>query len=483
MKRQLISWSHLEARPAPPARRSRRARSLPHCGRVGALLTVLGLGPVAGVADDPYLVLDLVPGRDSSNIGELVAVAGGAFFERWDGPTQSWQIWHSDATGDGTGLVADFPPATYCLGPYLLTAVGEEIWFFVFRRQEAVEADPDGECRAELWRSDPLAATRLVELPPGSSPSHQVGTEDRLFFTLQEDATGEEPWVSDGTPDGTHLVEDLVPGPGGSLPHCPYRFGEEILYGALLNPDAVVRSDGVSATVLASGPDFCLGAFWQGHVYFFGYSTELWRTDGTPAGTSAVRTRFVFADDVHAADDGVYFHADDGVHGWELWTSDGTEGGTRLIADIDPRSNQFRRGVARVTGGVIFHGPQDELWFTDGTEAGTGLVHEVPGDQSFNPGLSEVGHAGTSYFLANPPDTGEDLWKSDGTPLGTVPLGEILPGPGLIDASPLVQAGTLVFLLANDGVHGRELWALDLLPLFADGFESGDTSAWTTTVR
>src|SRR5262245_22694382 len=68
---------------------------------------------------------------------------------------------------------------------------------------------------------------------------------------------------------------------------------------------------------------------------------ELWKSDGTEAGT-------VFVKDIHpgplSSDLGeftvvngtLFFFADDGVHGYELWKSDGTPAGTVLVKDIRP---------------------------------------------------------------------------------------------------------------------------------------------------
>ena len=71
---------------------------------------------------------------------------------------------------------------------------------------------------------------------------------------------------------------------------------------------------------------------------------ELWKSNGTNAGTVLVKD---IQPDARGGDDygpgsltGVggtlFFTADDGIHGSELWKSDGTKAGTVLVKDIVP---------------------------------------------------------------------------------------------------------------------------------------------------
>lgn len=85
-------------------------------------------------------------------------------------------------------------------------------------------------------------------------------------------------------------------------------------------------------------------------IYFEGRDNsntgfELWKTDGTEAGTVLVKDINVGPANANLTSSGytlngeLYFGADDGIHGIELWKTDGTAAGTVLVKDINPNGD------------------------------------------------------------------------------------------------------------------------------------------------
>jgi ELWxxDGT repeat protein len=53
---------------------------------------------------------------------------------------------------------------------------------------------------------------------------------NRLFFAASDGLQGLEPWVSDGTPGGTLLLQDIAPGVQSSVPTYPTVAGSKIFF-------------------------------------------------------------------------------------------------------------------------------------------------------------------------------------------------------------------------------------------------------------
>jgi ELWxxDGT repeat protein len=196
-----------------------------------------------------------------------------------------------------------------------------------------------------------------------------VPAGDRLFFAAEDDAHGSELWTSDGTETGTVLVEDIFPGSASGVPGNGFRRAGPIAIGSLV---FFAADDGV-------------------------HGIELWRSDGTAAGTYLVRdvnASEFSASPSYLADAGgiLVFSADDGQHGEEPWVSNGSSAGTQVLQDLLPGPASSRpRSFTRAAGRVYFAANDGEsgieLWTVplSAIQAATGRRLRFPQLLSFRP--------------------------------------------------------------------------------------------------
>jgi len=168
------------------------------------------------------------------------------------------------------------------------------------------------------------------------------------------------------------------------------------------------------------------------------------------------------------------FAADDGTSGYELWRSDGSAAGTVMLKDIRTGAESaLEEPCGRALESVVLHGvlyfcASDlehgaELWRTDGTTEGTWLVTDiVPGPESAYPTTLTV-HEGSLFFIAVlPRENGHEydlrLYRTDGSALGTVPVFE-LPQPG--SYAELASVGGHLYFGRHVGEGVPGLWRLE----------------------
>jgi ELWxxDGT repeat protein len=196
---------------------------------------------------------------------------------------------------------------------------------------------------------------------------------------------------TDLTPAGTALVlpSDASPDPFYSLDRLALFAGSLIFIAQRGDPYAgsyvLYRSDGTAKGTTSLGevgtndlgfyfppPSAIAGPF----LYFVSsdaeHGQELWRTDGTPAGTVPVADLFPGSGssaplDLTPAGDRLFFTADDGEHGRELWVTRGTPGDPQPVGRRTDGTLSLSPAGLTVAGDTLFFSADDgvngrELW-------------------------------------------------------------------------------------------------------------------------
>ena len=316
------------------------------------------------------------PGRRLSALadlrGRLLALASAL-----PGEIPSFAFWTSDGTSAGT--VPAFRPPDDTLQVTDVAVLAGGVYFAALREQTP-----------QLFRSDGTAAGThaLLDLSCPCSPE--------LFRYTVLDGTVYFEWVpgaiyrTDGTAAGTVAV---YPPPDGSPRFTEAQYpqgfaggvvflgpqlhspdGRELVWRGLPNGQVLrLTSAGLSAYVATLDPEFTV----VGSTLFFrgwdpDHGMELWKTDGTPAGTALVLDAVPGPDssdpqELKAAGGRLYFSARDPLHGRELWTSDGTAAGTHRVEDLAPGPSSSSPARLTVAGDHLFFAADDgvtgrELW-------------------------------------------------------------------------------------------------------------------------
>jgi ELWxxDGT repeat protein len=447
------------------------------------------------------LVADINPGP-SGSFPQSLTVAGNTLYFTADDGSHGRELWRTDGTT--SSLVADINPSTNegipaGSSPQNLTAVGSRLYF---------TAD-DGTDGRELWRTDGTTTAMVADINPGStngtpnssSPQNLTAVGNTLLFTADDGTHGVELWKTSGTAATTLLVKDINPTPGAtSSPSSLTNVGGTLYFSANDGVDGqeLWKSDGTPGNTVmvkdiqpgAAGslqpvaPPFAV----VGTTFFFiaddgMHGSELWRSDGTTAGTVLVRDinpgPYPSVDSGYAqlvaAGNKVFFVANDGIHGNELWVAGSTPGTvqlssstyrvsetggsiaitvTRTGGDDGPLSVQYSVGGGTAAAGVSYTGPTSGIInFADGETTQTftiPIVSDGPGngDKTVNVTLSDLTGGGVLGSLASAVLTIADVAPTSGMKNVT---SQVKVTPGKSGFSAAAKKYKMVVTIKNTG--------------------------------
>jgi len=410
------------------------------------------------------LLGDFNPGSGSNSPGNLTKLGSNIIFRANNGINGN-EIWKTDGTIAGTSMVKDINVGSASSNPNNFVVMGSYVYFTA----------NDGVNGGALWRTDGTSGgtTLVKDVNPtstssSSSISQLTAFGSRLYFRGDDGTNGTEPWVSDGTPAGTFMLKNINTAAGQG--------------GVLFGTSEFVEFNGF---VYFTGNDGANG----------GQNDELWRTDGTTAGTVLFKDNYSLGSggpgNYVNAGSYLFFTSDNqGNTGVEPWKTDGTVAGTVMIKDVfNPGFNQgsilgdvptiYMNGYVYfvavdvyVPGNFNLNPPQNgyvnaELWRTDGTAANTTKVKEInpatsglDADVNSSPSNFYV-YNNKLYFTATDGTNGREPWVSDGTAAGTFMLKNIDPA-GNSNVFEFASLNGFVYFSADDNsTNGAELWRTD----------------------
>jgi ELWxxDGT repeat protein len=363
----------------------------------------------------------------------------------------------------------------------------------------------DGSGNQQLWvtKGNYVNSTLLKTTPYHNNIqtySNFTAVGPNLFFINYDKTTGIEPWVSDGTVAGTHIVKDIFTGIYNSQPaNFSYLSPGVVLFTAADGKTGfeLWRTDGnyttasivkdINKTTTASG----FGGFGNytgfdgsnvnsphGSInnngllfvgYDFAHGSELWKTDGTASGTFMLKdvipggnNYFEMFNDLQEFKNEYFYFPYTETDTTILWKTDGTQTGSVPVDTFPSQMQVFMNNItpAKTKMYLVLQSSKTplgaEFWVSDGVTK----AHKINRQFSLNNNAIFLAK-GDSMFFVNRDSSGTELWVTNGTNAGTHIVKDIYPGMGSSTPCNMTVFNGKLYFNADDGGGNNYLWVSD----------------------
>lgn len=305
------------------------------------------------------------------SVYSLSNTAGKLYFVKSGDKMYGTELWRADGANSNVALVSDIFKGVTSGYPTFLTAFGNKLLFGAAQKQNGNELFiTDGSDKGtSLIKDINTVSTSSSEAGYYTNTITAVG--DEVFFRAYERIHGNELYKSNGTEGGTSLLNDIIPGETGSYGYNFLTKNDAAWFIAASsgNTYSIFKTNGKENKLQKITPDYEVYAPYvindfkvadNGTVFYtlFNYSTytnELWCSNGTPSTAIMLSTTLYYNNYLNVIGNVSFFVAGDATNGYELWKSNGTVAGTSMVKDINPgTAGSYPAGMFKYNNEVYF---------------------------------------------------------------------------------------------------------------------------------